>query len=308
VAATVLLLVVPLYSAWSTSAAETNESPPPTVITVHRPEFRSYGEVAAEFRARLRMDVRTVSLRPGNRAAILGYLRQTRPRLLFAVGQSAYDLTREASAGPTISTYVFEPCLRPPYAVGHVVHPRHIIDAVRRYLPEKHKLGVLVGQGAAAARLLRAARLGANRTGATIIALRATTPEGALQMLRRRSADTDALWLAPDPDTLSPQVVGYAIALQYRRHIAVIGATRQHATAGALLALDYPPVRLGRHAATAATRLLARPLKRLAHAALQLQPGPCYGASSPRTTINRTAAARLGVATERFGDGINVVE
>jgi ABC-type uncharacterized transport system substrate-binding protein len=86
----------------------------------------------------------------------------------------------------------------------------------------------------------------------------ADSPAQAISRLRVQGGEVDALWLPPNVELLSPQVFQFALAIQFRRRIPLMGATRRHAAQGALLSLDYSPHAVGRRAALVANQILAR--------------------------------------------------
>jgi ABC-type uncharacterized transport system substrate-binding protein len=80
---------------------------------------------------------------------------------------------------------------------------------------------------------------------------------------------------------LHPQVFQYALVLQFRNRIPLMGATRRHAVQGALFALDCAPYSLGQQAAIAANQLLAGQ-----------EPRPA--AAQARLSLNLSTARRIG--------------
>jgi ABC-type uncharacterized transport system substrate-binding protein len=112
----------------------------------------------------------------------------------------------------------------------------------------------------------------------------AGTPERAVRMLRQISRRAQGLWLLTDLQILTPQVLQYALGIQFRRRIILMGATRRHAEQGALLAVDYEPHSLGRRAAGVVNRYLAGARRRLG-----------LGPGNIRLTVNRGTARTLRI-------------
>jgi ABC-type uncharacterized transport system substrate-binding protein len=109
---------------------------------------------------------------------------------------------------------------------------------------------------------------------------------GAAQAL---AGEVDALWLLPDPQLFSPEMVAYLLDVAVVQHkIALFGFDEEHTRGGALasLAIDVPDV--GRRAARLAAAIAGRPPARRLPVP---EPKPSPGA----LTINRKTARRLGV-------------
>ena len=239
---------------------------PPTlqrqrVALVRRPGCREYEKVAEEFKARVRA---AVWLLPPQRG--LGtQLARLDPHLILLVGQSAYDQAREAgflaprtgSRPLLIHTLVFHGVVRGPreVALAGRASPSEVLAAFRLARPGLQRVAVLHGPRSRAA--MDEARTAASALGFTLYPIEAPSPTRAIALLRQMNRQAQGLWLLTDLDLLTPQVLQYALGIQFRRKVVLMGATRRHAEHGALLALDYEPTSLGREAADIANQLLA---------------------------------------------------
>ncbi len=252
-----LCLLLAATSAW---ADEPRNKPVPRVVALRQPGLRTYEEVAEEFRGRVPAAVRLLATRPLERDALRAWLENYRPALVLAIGQSAHDLARAAAPdSPVISVLAFHRLGVPPGAPHHVVScqvpAEEVLRALKAARPALRAVALLHGPSAAPS--LQAAAVAARAFGLEVVPARARTPGEAISRLREVVSRVGALWLQPDLDLLSLQVFQYALVLQFRRGVALVGASRRHAAQGALLALDHSPAAIGRQAALVANQILA---------------------------------------------------
>jgi putative ABC transport system substrate-binding protein len=179
--------------------------------------------------------------------------------------------------------------VRKPAAKGHydLSKPppaRQILRAFRAARPKIQKIALLHGSGGPTR--LAEIRRAAKRLQIEIIPLAANSPAEAIRLLRKNAMRFEGLWLLPDLSILTPQVFQYAIGLQFRYRIALMGATRPHVDKGALFAIDHDPHLLGRRAAIVANRLLS---------ARRISRPETIAGISHRLTVNRFTASRIRV-------------
>jgi putative ABC transport system substrate-binding protein len=115
-----------------------------------------------------------------------------------------------------------------------------------------------------------------------------STPGEVISSLRRMSPEIQGIWLLPDLEILTRQVVQYSLGLQLQRHIPLMGAARRHAEQGALFAMDYEPRNIGRQAA------------RLAGAHLTGDRPPVHQQMVPILTVNRSTARTIGLDADQL--------
>jgi len=250
------------------------------VAVIRPPGLQTYEELIDEFRGRVRAAVRVVGARAAERAALHAWLGGYRPRVILAVGQSAYDLVRDVRL-PVVSALALRrsPSARDP-AVILTVPTTSVLAAFRAARPGIERIGVLHGPQTFA--LVAGAQAESRLLGFEMLHAQASSPEEAISRLRALGRQAQGLWLVPDLDILSPQVLQYALMLQFRRHQPLLGATRRHTRQGALFALDHDPEDLGRQAAVLTNQLLAG----------QVGTAPALPA---KLSLNLATAQRIGV-------------
>lgn len=264
-----LLPGIMLASVWfaAVPAGARDRQPPPggilpptlqrhRVAVVRRPGCRDYEKAVEEFRGRVRASVRLLPARPEGKAELTRMLERLRPHLVLAVGQTAHDRLH-ALPCPLVETLVFHADGDRPrvYPIPGRVPASRVLATLRLIRPDLRHLAVLHGPRSAGAfgRVVQPAET----LGFTLHPISAPTPGRAIALLRRMNRRAKALWLLTDLDILTPQVLQYALGVQFRRRVLLVGATRRHAEQGALMAVDQEPHSIGRHAADLANRILA---------------------------------------------------
>lgn len=261
-----------------------------TVIVLRQPGLRAYEEIVEELRGRIPATVRTLATKPLAPLELRSWLESYRPRLVLAIGQAAHDLARSAWTGPVVSTLAFhrlEPAAGAPHhVVPCQVPPEEVLRALRIARPRLRSVALLHGAGTSAP--VTTAVANGRALGVQVLPTLARSPGEAVSRLRQVVSRVDALWLQPDLDVLTLQVFQYALVLQFRRGVALVGASRRHAAQGALLALDHSPTAIGRQAALVANQILA---------SSQPTPSP---ALPVELSLNLSTASRIGADVTRL--------
>lgn len=299
------------------------------VAVVLRSGIGPYEALAQSFRARLRTPVELISLADPH-TSLIERIQALQPDLVFAIGQSAYELARKAQVRPLLHAHVYRDApgvpssrLAPTSACsasgeGHSVcgalgvndrvRPERVLELIKSLRPRAKDVAVLSGR---AARWMMPQILEHARRGdMTLTHLSARSPAHALTLLREFPGKADALWMIADLDIMSEQVVRYAIALQFRRRMPLIAPTRQHVQRGALASLDYPPEALGRRAGDIAAQYLrhARRSSRERELARWSKLQSPWGGGAPRLSLNRLTAERIDIALANLTERAELVE
>lgn len=264
--------------------AEPGTKPPahplPRVLVIRRAGLLTYEQVTEEFRSRVRAAVRVLDTQETDRPSLLAWLPSFHPAAILAVGESANELTRGANPCPVISALVYDEPLPPGAAVSTGISPELALNAFRTARPGIRLVALLYGPRTAS--LVPAVITSAARAGVSVSAQSASSPQQAVSRLRALSGEVQGLWLLTDLALLEPQVFHYALVLQFRRRVPLLGATRRHAAQGALFSLDHSPQLVGERAAALVNHVLAdgQPL-----ITVPLR---------PELTVNLSTARRLG--------------
>jgi hypothetical protein len=211
-------------------AARADTVPPAaggSVVVVKRSGVPAYEEIAEEFSDRCRVRARVITVDESNAGALRAQLR--RGDVVVAVGQRALDLMAGTRA-QLISALAFSV----PQGVipaDAVPPPEAALRALKWARPSVRRVGVVYGP-ASEALVERAARQAA-AIDIEVVRVRATDGPSAVRQLRERAQGVDAIYLAPDLEVLTPQLFQYALSLEIRRALPLVGVTRQQVQSGA---------------------------------------------------------------------------
>lgn len=258
------------------------------IVVLRRSGVLPYEALIERFRSDLRTPIQVVGLddEPAQTSSMA-----LRAKLFFAVGQHAHDWAVSTGLQPLLQTFVYRAPSPSALNVSAIVHPDRVLEMIRGLIPKARSVFVLAGPSTR--HLASVAQNAAKRFGIDVTTKTVPNAGAAIRALHDTvSAPVHAVWLLPDIDVLTSHVLRYAIAMQYRRGIPLIGATRYHVVRGALLALDFAPDHLGREAARIANRFLASRRQRKERPKrnkdlMGLGKIPC------RTSVNATAAQAL---------------
>lgn len=218
---------------------------PSDIVVLKRPGVSAYQEVTDEFLEHCRVRARIVNL--------TGSPPPLHPSdVVLAVGQRAVDAV--AGSGARVVSAL---ALRVPFgaiAADAQPAPELALRALRAAHPTVRRVGLVYGPNTDV--LVAQSRQPAQALGLTLVKARASDGPGALRELARIAGQVDALWLLPDLEVVVPQVFQYALSLEIRRGIPIVGVSRQQVHSGALLAIDSDPRAVGRQAALLVNQLL----------------------------------------------------
>lgn len=266
------------------------------VVVLRRPNIRHYEDVAEAFKNRVRANVKVVPVW-ANRSeedtrALAQWFSSVNPTLVFTIGQTAFDFGQRALtptvARPIVYTLAVaashDPAVHAPvlHDLSAQVSSVKVMETFRHVVPHAKRIAVVYGTQTES--FIAALNHAPNRD-LEIVPLYSSSPERALTQLRMLPNTVDGIWLVPDLHVITPQVFHYALGVQFRRRIPLIGGTKSHVERGALLALDHAPTQLGYHAASIVNQYITD--GEIPHSETSTIP--------PRLTLNKSTARRLNI-------------
>jgi putative tryptophan/tyrosine transport system substrate-binding protein len=260
--------------------------PIPRVVIVRKSGIWTYEKIIEEVRGQVRGSVRVLPCPEGAITPFAQWLEGYDPNLVLAIGQAAYETLRPLPVNPIIGALIFHHDRPEPFFLPATVPPEMILKLFLQVRPKSRHIALIIGKKDR--QYLTTAQQRATALGLIIHPLVASSSADTLRLLRRSPRQLDGLWLFPDLDLLQPQVFQYMLAIQSRRRIPLLGATRRHTAQGALFSLDFDPGELGRQMAQLANQLLTG------------QTPVAIPTLTPQLSINLSAAHRLGLDLERL--------
>lgn len=213
-------------------------------------------------------------------------VRESRPRLVLAVGREALERVKEIRELPIIYAMVASPG-----RTGSNITGIEMNIPAERYLSLcKNELGArrvgIIHNPARTGALVREAREAAERLGITLVVRTADDPREAVRDLSGLQGEIDALWLLPDPTVVTRDTVEAIAVFSRQNRIPVLAFAAKYLAQGAVAAFEVDATDMGRQAGRVAHRVLnGTPVA-------SIQPEPPDRA---KLKVNHSVARNLGV-------------
>lgn len=213
-------------------------------------------------------------------------VRESRPRLVLAVGREALERVKEIRELPVIYAMVANPG-----RTGNNITGIEMNVPAERYLSLcKNELGAnrvgIIYNPARTGALVQEAREAAARLGITLVTRTADDPREAARELEGLQTNIDALWLLPDPTVVTRDTVEAVAHFSQRNRIPVLAFAAKYLSQGAIAVFEVDATDMGRQAGRVAHRILnGTPVA-------SVQPEPPDLAI---LKVNRAVARNLGV-------------
>ena len=267
---------------------------PPVAVLIER-RASPYQQAAVGFRQGFGSPERAELIQLGGEARErderLAALRQSRPRLIVAIGTPVARAAREQLPGvPILYCLALDPQRNQLVGpnIGGVSMDVPVAEQIHRIhqaLPKVAAIGVIYNQPTSGA-LVREAQKHLQR-GVTLVARDAATPQRAAQLVDELVGRVDAFWLLLDGVIANPANFPRLVEACFRNRVALIAPGSAFVEAGALLSIGPDYLKVGQRVGAMAQQVLegrARPED--------------FGAEPPRDatlTINSQVARRLGL-------------
>jgi putative tryptophan/tyrosine transport system substrate-binding protein len=228
------------------------------ILVVQSQHSPMFDEALKGFRGVCPAAARTLVLSDYADAELSRVIREERPRLVLAVGDSALTAARQIHQVPVVALMA----LGLPHQSGPseqltgvelLVRPEHYLALFKKI--KARRVGV-VYDPARTGWYLKLARAAAHQLGLELVVREVGRPRQAISQLDTLQGSVDALWLLPDTTAVTRETMEAYFLFAQHQSIPVISFSAAHLKLGALLALDLDRVELGRQAGEVAQRVL----------------------------------------------------
>ncbi|HLK60600.1 MAG TPA: ABC transporter substrate-binding protein [Chthonomonadaceae bacterium] len=138
-----------------------------------------------------------------------------------------------------------------------LVSPGKQLDSLIQTAPKTHRIGILyTDQDPTSLAFLEDAKQDAKRLNMELDPIAVKSGQASKEALSQLKADTNALWLIPDPASTGPQALTATLEYARAHHLPILGMSGATVRAGALLALSASLEDLGDVTADMAAHLL----------------------------------------------------
>jgi putative ABC transport system substrate-binding protein len=266
------------------------------VLVVQSRHEPALDEVLAGFRS-ARLSERLIVLSEYGEADIVRLVREERPALVLAIGDSALAAARKVHHVPVIALMALG------YPGLYGSHPNlggiGMLPPPERYLSlfktmKKRRVGVLY-HPAKSAWYLRQARLAAQRLDIELILREVSAPRMTLTQLDNLKGAVDALWMLPDTSAVTRETVEAYFRFSQEQRVPVVSFAAPYLKLGAAAILELDRTDIGRQGGELALAILR------GSDIAELPPG------MPRRTAlksNTSVLKHLGISSEALEKSI----
>jgi putative ABC transport system substrate-binding protein len=259
------------------------------IIVVKNADLKPYREVLRGIRDSCGCTVRELKLQEDEGAEKI--LKKS-PDAVLAIGTSVFKTVRDIKGLPVIYTMVMpsETEGLPRTNISGVsmdIDPAAAIAAMTEVASGARRIGVLSDPRYTAAFVGEAAKAAA-AAGVELVVKQVHDARDVPRLVEELRNRIDILWMLPDPTVTTPTVVDYLLQFSIQQNVPVFSFANKYVEMGAVAALVVDPYAMGVQAGEIVHRLSAGRTD-----ALRVY------ARSPRLTINRKVAAKMGL---KIGD------
>lgn len=218
----------------------------------------AYTEAVQGFRETFRGPARTILLSDYAEVDLVRLVKEERPRVVLAVGDPALEKAKKVRQVPVVALMAVSFNMkRPPL---HNTHGVAIVAPPARYLELLSGMGAkrvgILYDPARTGHYLKRAREAAERAGVKLVSREVRDPREVMERLEQLKGEVDAVWMLPDPTTVTTETVEAYLTFSMKRLLPVVSFSERHLTRGAAASLDIDRVDMGRQAGEIATAIL----------------------------------------------------
>ncbi|MCP4689892.1 MAG: hypothetical protein GY859_17710 [Desulfobacterales bacterium] len=263
------------------------------VVVVECLKRPPYHQTVTEFVEFCNGDVVRLFVADMEESEAMELIKEYDPRLIFAVGWDALVKVGGVEKTPVLYAHTLHPeeivGQRPNFTgVGAIISPGRQLSTLKATLPGLERAGLLYTSRTAP--MAKEARMAAARAGVKLIALEVKKQSNIALLLEEMREEIEVLWLLPDTDLLTDDVIEYIFLYSSKNKKAIFAISDKYVEMGAFLAVDVDAKDLGEQIAGMANRILA---------------GEDVGSiqrAEPRTAVislNNNTAREFGIAYDK---------
>jgi len=228
------------------------------VLVVQSKHDQAYDKVLQGFRAAFRHTERVVVLSDYAETDVVRIVREERPGLVLAIGDSALTAAKKVRQTPVIavmSLSVTNPSINQPNltGIGMYIQPESYMAIFRKL--KARRVGVLYNP-ARSGWYLRQARQPAKQAGVELVLREVRDPRETLAKLSGLAGQVDAIWMLPDTVAVTRETAEAYFNFSQKQRVPVVSFASAYLGLGAAAVLEIKRGDLGRQAGELAASLL----------------------------------------------------
>lgn len=227
------------------------------VLVLQSRRDSAYDEALKGFKAAYPVSQRLLVMSDYAEIDLVRIVREDRPRLILAVGDSALSAARKIQHIPVISLMALGIHNGKPQSnvagVGMFVAPELYMSLFQKM--KATRIGVLYDP-AKSGWYIREARKAAQRTGIKLVLREISSSRQAFQEINSMAGQIDALWMLPDTTAVSRETSEAFFRFAQEQAIPLVSFANAYLGFGAAVVFDLDRSELGKQAAGIAARVL----------------------------------------------------
>lgn len=218
----------------------------------------AYEEALRGFRAANNASQRTIVLSDYAEVDVVRIVREDRPRMILAVGDSAMTATRNIRSTPVVALmalgiYKQSSAHNNLTGVGMYVSPERYIGVFKAM--KTRRVGVIYSQ-AKSGWYLHLARQAAGAAGIELVLREVSAPRETIDKLTALDGKVDALWMLPDSTAITRETAEAYFHFGQEQNVPVVSFAANYLGLGAAAVLEIDRIAMGRQAGTMTTEIL----------------------------------------------------
>ena len=257
------------------------------VLIVQGSHNAAFNEALRGFKSVYSGPTRTIVMSDYAEVDVVRLVREERPKLVLAVGDTALAAARKLRQVPVVALMALSLTREKGPAAN--ICGVGMVAAPERYLKLFKAMGArqvgVVYDPARSGWYLKRAQSAARRLGLELVVREVRNPRDTLSRLEQLKGSVDGLWMLPDLTAVTAETVDAYFLFSLEQHTPLLTFAAAYLTKGATASLDIDRIGAGRQAGEMVLQLLnGSPPEELAVA----DPARAH------LTVNQTVARRLG--------------
>ena len=230
------------------------------VLIVQSSRTPAYVEALRGFRAGFEGSSITIVLSDYADVDVVRLIKEERPRLVLAVGDTALAACRKVRQVPVVSLMALSLTLSK--SANSTVTGVGVVASPERYLSlfkaiGARKVGVVYDPNRTGG-YFRRAQQAARKLGLELVAREVRTPRETIGKLEQIKGSVDALWMLPDTTAVTVETLGDFFRFSLEQRVPLVTFASQYLDKGALAAIEADRLDLGRVVGEQIRKLLDR--------------------------------------------------
>jgi len=232
------------------------------IAVIAHADIKPYHTAITAFREQVKLPIHEYYLGAKHEysAEVKTTIRQQEPTLIFALGKSALNFSRETYSDiPIIFAFVLHPespqVQKTESGITMLIEPEQQLKVLFKIKPATKSIAVVYNP-AKSAGIIRQVKYAAKKMGVKLVLKPVDNQACAASAIAVVMPEVDAMWMIPDTTVLTSTTLRQMVRLSITYHVVLIGLADKHVRAGSLFALSFDSQAIGSQAGRMVNRML----------------------------------------------------